>query len=128
MDYLFLLQNASNQKLPVIYLVDSICKNVGEPYIQLFARNIASLFLESYARAEVSTRRSFERLLQTWKNGMPDGRPVFSRSVLEPIERSVKYLQEQSPQQQRQPPPQQAPNIMVCIAFFPKRTRKTFYQ
>ncbi|KAI9286316.1 hypothetical protein BC943DRAFT_342727 [Umbelopsis sp. AD052] len=104
--------NASNQKLPVIYLVDSICKNVGEPYIQLFARNIASLFLESYTRAEVSTRRSFERLLQTWKNGMPDGRPVFSRSVLEPVERSVRYLQQQSPQQHQQPPPQQSPNIM----------------
>ncbi|KAI8576146.1 hypothetical protein K450DRAFT_258229 [Umbelopsis ramanniana AG] len=112
MDFFFLLQNASNQKLPVIYLVDSICKNVGEPYIQLFARNIASLFLESYTRAEVSTRRSFERLLQTWKNGMPDGRPVFSRSVLEPIERSVRYLQQQSPQQQHQPPSQQGPNIM----------------
>ena len=126
MDYLFLLQNGSSQKLPVIYLVDSICKNVGEPYIQLFARNIASLFLESYTRAEVSTRRSFERLLQTWKNGMPDGRPVFSRSVLEPIERSIRYLQQQSPQQQHQPPPQQAPNIMVCIVFFSQVREKNF--
>ncbi|CAO3696330.1 unnamed protein product [Umbelopsis ramanniana] len=43
---------------------------------------------------------------------MPDGRPVFSRSVLEPIERSIRYLQQQSPQQQHQPPPQQTPNIM----------------
>lgn len=105
----FLLQNVPSQKLPVIYLIDSICKNVGEPYIQLFARNIVSVFLDAYTLAELSTRRSFERLLQTWKNGMPDGRPVFSRSVIEPIERAVRYVQQQSPQQ----PPQQPPNRMV---------------
>jgi pre-mRNA cleavage complex 2 protein Pcf11 len=98
----FLLQNAPSQKLPVIYLIDSICKNVGEPYIQLFARNIVSVFLDAYTLAEVQARRSFERLLQTWKNGMPDGRPVFSRSVIEPIERAIRYVQQQ--QQSPQPP------------------------
>ncbi|KAJ2959091.1 hypothetical protein NQZ79_g5384 [Umbelopsis isabellina] len=37
-------------------------------------------------------------------NGMPDGRPVFSRSVIEPIERAIRYVQQQ------QPPQPQAPN------------------
>lgn len=85
----------------MIYLIDSICKNVGEPYIHLFARNMVSVFLDAYTLAEVQTRRSFERLLQTWKNGMPDGRPVFSRSVIEPIERAIRYVQQQ---QSPQPP------------------------
>lgn len=110
MNQLSLLQNVPSQKLPVIYLLDSICKNVGEPYLQLFARNIVSVFLDAYTLAEFSTRRSFERLLQTWKNGMPDGRPVFSRSVIEPIERAVRYVQQQSSQQQQH---QQHSNRMV---------------
>ncbi|CAM0139655.1 unnamed protein product [Umbelopsis sp. WA50703] len=103
--------NAPSQKLPVIYLIDSICKNVGEPYIQLFARNIVSVFLDAYTLAEVQARRSFERLLQTWKNGMPDGRPVFSRSVIEPIERAIRYVQQQQQQQQLPQPPNS--NTMV---------------
>jgi pre-mRNA cleavage complex 2 protein Pcf11 len=111
----FLLQNAPSQKLPVIYLIDSICKNVGEPYIQLFARNIVSVFLDAYTLAEVQARRSFERLLQTWKNGMPDGRPVFSRSVIEPIERAIRYVQQQQQQQQLPQPPNS--NTMVHELF-----------
>ncbi|OAD78619.1 hypothetical protein PHYBLDRAFT_94358, partial [Phycomyces blakesleeanus NRRL 1555(-)] len=81
--------NAPDQKLPVLYLIDSICKNVGGPFISHFARNIGSIYLDAYTLTDPQMRRSFERVLQTWKNGMPAGGPVFARHVIEPIERAL---------------------------------------
>ncbi|KAG0184768.1 hypothetical protein DFQ28_010531 [Apophysomyces sp. BC1034] len=88
--------NAPGQKLPVLYLIDSICKNVGEVYVNHFARNIVSIFLDAYTLTEPHTRRNFERLLQTWKNGMPNGGPVFARHIIESIERALNYMRERS--------------------------------
>ncbi|KAI8968386.1 hypothetical protein BDF20DRAFT_916922 [Mycotypha africana] len=92
-----LRNNAPAQKLPVLYLIDSICKNIGGVYIVYFGRNMVNLFLDAYTLADPTVRRSFERLLQTWKNGMPGGQPVFSRNVIESIERSIIYIREKTP-------------------------------
>ncbi|OZJ05287.1 hypothetical protein BZG36_01956 [Bifiguratus adelaidae] len=78
-----------HQKLPYLYLLDSICKNVGQPYLQLFARNIVSTFLDTYAVADAPTRERLERLEGTWRNGLPDGSPVFARHLLESIEKTI---------------------------------------
>ncbi|KAG2219580.1 hypothetical protein INT45_002538 [Circinella minor] len=100
--------NAAGQKLPVLYLIDSICKNVGGVYLECFGRDIASTFLDAYTVTDVNVRRSFERLLHTWKNGMPNGAPVFSRQIIESIERPLNYIRSRnqgvSPQQQPQQP------------------------
>ena len=37
------MQVAPAAKLPALYLVDSIVKNVKEPYIGLFSRNLAEV-------------------------------------------------------------------------------------
>lgn len=59
---------------------------------------------------DLNTRRSSERLLQTWKNGMPNGTPVFSRHLIESMERSIQYIQHSQFPGQKQPPlPQQQP-------------------
>ncbi|RUP42933.1 hypothetical protein BC936DRAFT_137876 [Jimgerdemannia flammicorona] len=114
-------QNPPGQKLPVLYLLDSICKNVGGNYINLFSRNIVSTFLDAYTLVDGPTRHSFERLLQTWKSGLPNGAPVFGRHVIETIERALGYGRQrggpqhhgqqayhhQQQQQQQQPQPQQ---------------------
>ncbi|KAI8365709.1 hypothetical protein BD560DRAFT_401445 [Blakeslea trispora] len=92
-----LRNNASGQKLPVLYLIDSICKNVGGIYISYFSRNMVNVFLDAYTLTDPTVRKSFERLLQTWKNGMPGGHPVFPRHVIEPIERSIVYIREKTP-------------------------------
>ncbi|KAG0750459.1 hypothetical protein G6F57_004437 [Rhizopus arrhizus] len=91
--------NAVGQKLPVLYLIDSICKNVGGIYITIFGRNMVNVFLDAYTLSEPSVRERFERLLQTWKNGMPGGRPVFPRHVIEPIEKSIIYIREKQAKQ-----------------------------
>lgn len=106
----FNLQNSPDQKLPVLYLIDSICKNIGGVYIAHFARNITQVFLDAYKVTDLQTRRSFERLLQTWKNGMPNGAPVFPRHVIEPIERSIHYIRQNQPQQYQHQQPRHHPN------------------
>lgn len=108
--FLFNLQNSPDQKLPVLYLIDSICKNIGGVYIAHFARNITQVFLDAYKVTDLQTRRSFERLLQTWKNGMPNGAPVFPRHVIEPIERSIHYIRQNQPQQYQHQQPRHHPN------------------
>ncbi|KAI8989556.1 hypothetical protein BDB01DRAFT_718658 [Pilobolus umbonatus] len=91
-----LRNNAAGQKLPVLYLIDSICKNVGGVYITNFGRNMVNVFLDAYTLTDPSVRKSFEKLLQTWKNGMPGEKPVFPRHIIEPIERSINYIREKT--------------------------------
>ncbi|KAI7880975.1 hypothetical protein K492DRAFT_177483 [Lichtheimia hyalospora FSU 10163] len=140
--------NAPGQKLPILYLIDSICKNVGGVYIDHFARNIVSTFMDAYTLTDSQTRRSFERLLQTWKNGLPNGHPVFSRHVIESIERPVNYMRERQgaqpmhhsprpnhplPQQQQQQQQQQRnqpihvnPNFVPMPGSRDPRTRSDY--
>lgn len=58
---------------------------------------MVNVFLDAYTLTDPSVRKSFERLLQTWKNGMPGGHPVFPRHIIEPIERSIIYIREKTP-------------------------------
>ncbi|KAG2201273.1 hypothetical protein INT47_006776, partial [Mucor saturninus] len=98
-----LRNNAPGQKLPVLYLIDSICKNVGGSYITNFARNMVNVFLDAYTLTDSTVKKSFERLLQTWKNGMPGGHPVFPRHIIESIERSIVYIREKASPHPRYP-------------------------
>ncbi|ORE11595.1 hypothetical protein BCV72DRAFT_94803 [Rhizopus microsporus var. microsporus] len=116
-----LRNNAAGQKLPVLYLIDSICKNVGGVYISIFGRNMVNTFLDAYTLSDANVRKSFERLLQTWKNGLPGGRPVFPRHIIEPIERSIMYIREKQANQQQQQ--QQSINIHVNPNFVKKDPR-----
>lgn len=65
-------------------------------------------YLDAYTLSDPTVRKSFERLLQTWKNGMPGGQPVFSRHVIESIERSIMYIREKTPTS-RYPHPKPSP-------------------
>lgn len=38
------IQVSPEVKLPILYLIDSIVKNVGDKYKQLFAQNIVNMF------------------------------------------------------------------------------------
>lgn len=91
--------NAAGQKLPILYLIDSICKNVGGVYISIFGRSMVNVFLDAYTLTDLAARERFERLLQTWKNGLPGGRPVFPRHVIEPIEKSIVFIREKQAKQ-----------------------------
>ncbi|OQR79525.1 hypothetical protein BIW11_05677 [Tropilaelaps mercedesae] len=44
----YLKQSCAKIKLPTLYLIDSIIKNVGEPYKKLFTENIIKIFLDVF--------------------------------------------------------------------------------
>ncbi|KAI0479270.1 hypothetical protein GGR56DRAFT_371161 [Xylariaceae sp. FL0804] len=86
---------APHKKLPNLYLLDSIVKNVGTPYTIFFSRKLYKTFMESYALVDGATRRKMEEMLKTWKEPVPgsiDTRPVFPPDVVRPIENAlIKY-------------------------------------
>jgi hypothetical protein len=83
---------------------------------------MVNVFLDAYTLTEPSTRKSFEKLLHTWKNGMPGGAPVFPRHIIEKIERSVQYIREKTPSTRYQPSSNQQihvnPNFVAKVRYF----------
>ncbi|XP_067890022.1 pre-mRNA cleavage complex 2 protein Pcf11 [Heterodontus francisci] len=55
-----------SEKLPVMYLMDSIVKNVGGSYISLFAQNLSPIFSSVFEKVDESTRKSLFKLRSTW--------------------------------------------------------------
>ena len=64
-------------RLPALYLLDSISKNIGPPYVSLFCRFIERAFLSAYHAVDPSTKIKMEELLGTWRTGGPDGGELF---------------------------------------------------
>ncbi|SDA00297.1 BZ3501_MvSof-1269-A2-R1_Chr2-2g04515 [Microbotryum saponariae] len=64
-------------KLPALYLLDSISKNIGPPYLALFARFIKRGFVDAYHVSDPATRVKMEELLGTWRTGGADGGELF---------------------------------------------------
>ncbi|KAM4066877.1 mRNA cleavage factor complex component Pcf11 [Hirsutella rhossiliensis] len=87
-----ILKAPPNKKLPSLYVLDSIVKNVGTPYTLYFGRNLFKTFMESYAVVDHNIRRKMEEMLRTWKDPVPgsmDTRPVFSHELVRPIENAL---------------------------------------
>ncbi|KAH9272638.1 hypothetical protein BASA83_005143 [Batrachochytrium salamandrivorans] len=72
-------------KIPTIYLMDSIMKNVGEVYRTLFSKNIISVFSDAYAAVEQADQMRLQKLVHTWV-AYPSG-PIFPPTTLSLIER-----------------------------------------
>ncbi|KAL1861627.1 mRNA 3' end processing factor [Diaporthe australafricana] len=80
------------RKLPAMYVLDSIVKNIGTPYTLFFGKNLYSTFMDSYASVNDGTRKKMEEMLKTWKEPVPgsiDKNPVFSPDVVRPIENAL---------------------------------------
>ncbi|KAI0882501.1 uncharacterized protein GGS22DRAFT_45314 [Annulohypoxylon maeteangense] len=80
------------KKLPALYLLDSIVKNVGTPYTLYFGRKLYQTFMDAYASVDMATRRKMDEMLRTWKEPVPgslDTRPVFPLDVTRPIENAL---------------------------------------
>uniref|UniRef100_A0A8B9KJZ5 Pre-mRNA cleavage complex 2 protein Pcf11 n=1 Tax=Astyanax mexicanus TaxID=7994 RepID=A0A8B9KJZ5_ASTMX len=54
------------EKLPVLYLVDSIVKNVGGQYLEVFAKNLVTSFICVFEKVDENTRKSLFKLRSTW--------------------------------------------------------------
>ncbi|XP_055372303.1 uncharacterized protein LOC129606180 [Condylostylus longicornis] len=58
-------------KLPVLYLIDSIVKNVGGQYIQLFSQCIVNIFVGVFDKVKENVREKMYTLRQTWVEVFP---------------------------------------------------------
>jgi pre-mRNA cleavage complex 2 protein Pcf11 len=76
-------------KLPGLYLLDAISKNVFEPYAREFAPYVISLFLEAYQEVDQNTRSKMEEMLLTWRTGGANGKELFGVVPQLTIERGV---------------------------------------
>lgn len=61
-----ILQAAPSQKLPALYLLDSISKLVGEPYKTLFAATLPEAFMSAWQAGGPGLHRPLDKLLGTW--------------------------------------------------------------
>ncbi|KAK9955421.1 hypothetical protein ABG768_015299 [Culter alburnus] len=59
------------EKLPVLYLVDSIVKNVGGDYLEVFAKNLVNSFICVFEKVDEATRKSLFKLRSTWDEIFP---------------------------------------------------------
>ncbi|XP_037125271.1 pre-mRNA cleavage complex 2 protein Pcf11 isoform X1 [Syngnathus acus] len=59
------------EKLPVLYLVDSIVKNVGGEYVAVFAKNLITSFICVFEKVDENTRKSLFKLRSTWDEVFP---------------------------------------------------------
>ncbi|KAG0146671.1 hypothetical protein CROQUDRAFT_77413 [Cronartium quercuum f. sp. fusiforme G11] len=79
-------------RLVAFYVIDSICKNLGHPYPELFKPFIERLFLIAYRDVEeidAITKVKFEELLGTWRTGSARGAELFGADVQRRIEDGV---------------------------------------
>ncbi|XP_072317852.1 pre-mRNA cleavage complex 2 protein Pcf11 isoform X2 [Eucyclogobius newberryi] len=61
----------AQEKLPVLYLVDSIVKNVGRDYLPVFAKNLITSFICVFEKVDENTRKSLFKLRSTWDEVFP---------------------------------------------------------
>lgn len=61
-------------KLPILYLIDSIVKNVGQKYKQLFNVKIANIFCDVFSKVNEKVREKMYALRCTWNDVFPQNK------------------------------------------------------
>ena len=78
-------QVPQDQKLPHLYLLDSIVKNHSEPYVILFQQNIVTTFALVFANSSYDDRKALLKLRNTWNN-------LFTFTKLNQLDKKIKTL------------------------------------
>ncbi|KAJ4289753.1 mRNA 3' end processing factor [Kalmusia sp. IMI 367209] len=94
-------------RLPSLYVLDSIVKNIGTPYTVYLGRGLYKTFTDTYLKVDQPTRKAMEGLLRTWKQPVPesmDSRPVFPPEMTGDIETALNKMHAIQAQQPMQRP------------------------
>ncbi|KEI39806.1 uncharacterized protein L969DRAFT_381960 [Mixia osmundae IAM 14324] len=82
-------QVTQDVKLPALYLLDSISKNIGSVYPDQFSRFVERVFLTAFQDADQSMQVKLEELLGTWRTGGRNGSELFAPGVYQSIANNV---------------------------------------
>ncbi|KAK9497364.1 hypothetical protein O3M35_004697 [Rhynocoris fuscipes] len=69
-----ILKVRSEVKLPVLYLIDSIVKNVGKDYLHFFTQNIVTIFCSVFEKVDERVRSQMFKLRLTWNDIFPQNK------------------------------------------------------
>ncbi|XP_023244740.1 uncharacterized protein LOC111642603 [Centruroides sculpturatus] len=86
-------------KLPVMYLIDSIVKNVGRQYLNLFTQSIVSNFCSVFEKVDEKTRMQLFKLRQTWNGIFPNKKLYAIDARVNAIDPAWPITAEKPPQQ-----------------------------